>query len=76
MNVIIKPSNNQNKKIMAIIDDGKKTLHFGDSRYSDYTQTKDDKRKKLIQHGISTTITPTLYIHHSTLLICYGINQH
>ena len=30
---------------MAVIDN-KKVIHFGDSRYSDYTINKDDKRKK------------------------------
>ena len=30
---------------MAVIDN-KKTLHFGDSRYSDYTKHKDPERKK------------------------------
>ena len=44
MNVIITPSNNQNKKITAIINN--KKIHFGDNRYQDFTQTKDDKRKK------------------------------
>ena len=51
MNVIIKPSNNQNKKITAIIDDTKnnnKKIHFGDSRYQDFTKHKDPERKKLI----------------------------
>ena len=45
MNVIKKPSNNQNKKITAIIDD-KKTIHFGDSRYQAFTKHKDPERKK------------------------------
>ena len=44
MNVIITPSNNQNKKITAVINN--KKIHFGDSRYQDFTQTKDEKRKK------------------------------
>ena len=44
MNIIIKKNNNQNKKIMAVLDN--KTVHFGDSRYSDYTLHKDTERKK------------------------------
>ena len=44
MNIVITPSDKTNKKFMAILDN--KKIHFGDSRYSDYTQTKDDKRKK------------------------------
>ena len=45
MNIIIKKSNNQNKKFMALIDD-KKTIHFGAKLYEDYTHHKDDKKKK------------------------------
>ena len=45
MNVIIKPSNKNDKKFMAIIDDGKK-IHFGAKLYEDYTHHKDDKIKK------------------------------
>ena len=45
MNIVITPSDKTNKKITAVINNDKK-IHFGDSRYSDYTQTKDDKRKK------------------------------
>ena len=44
MNVIIKPSDKTNKKIMAVLNN--KNIHFGDSRYSDYTQHKDTERKK------------------------------
>ena len=39
-----KKSDNPNKKIMAVIDN--KKIHFGDSRYSDYTKHKDPERKK------------------------------
>ena len=45
MEVIISKSNNKNKKYKAEID-GKKTVHFGDNRYQDYTQHKDPKRKE------------------------------
>ena len=75
MNVIIKPSNNQNKKNTAIIDDtknnNKKTLHFGDSRYSDYTQTNDDKRKKayLARHKHDNYTDPLYPSFYSTNLL-------
>ena len=45
MNLVIKPSDKTNKTFMAVIEN-KKTLHFGDSRYSDYTKHKDPERKK------------------------------
>ena len=45
MEVVISPSKNKNKKFMAEID-GKKKIHFGDSRYEDYTMHKDPKRKE------------------------------
>ena len=39
-----------NKKFMAVIENTnknkKETIHFGDSRYSDYTLHKDTERKK------------------------------
>ena len=45
MEVVISKSNNKNKKYKAEID-GKKTVHFGDDRYKDFTQHKDPKRKE------------------------------
>lgn len=45
MNIIIKPSNKQEKKYMAIIDD-RKTIHFGAAGYEDYTILKDIERKQ------------------------------
>ena len=45
MNVIIKPSNTNDKTITAVLNNDKK-IHFGDSRYSDYTLHKDTERKK------------------------------
>ena len=45
MNIIIKPSNKQDKKYMAIIDD-KKTVHFGQAGASDFTKHKDKERKE------------------------------
>ena len=47
MKVIIKPSTNPKKKLMAIFSDPKKTIHFGAAGASDYTINKDDARKKL-----------------------------
>ena len=44
MNIEISKSNKKDKKLMAVID-GKKTIHFGDSSYSDYTKHKDEARK-------------------------------
>jgi len=42
------PSKAKNKKFSVIImKDGKKRLiHFGDARYEDYTQHKDEKRRQ------------------------------
>ena len=42
------PSNAKNKKYSVyVMKDGKKTLlHFGDSRYEDFTQHRDQKRQK------------------------------
>ena len=45
LNIIIKPSNKQDKKYMAIVDD-KKTIHFGQAGASDYTIHKDKDRKE------------------------------
>jgi hypothetical protein len=45
MSVILEPSTRKNKKYQVIIGD--KTIHFGDSRYEDFTQHNDEERKKL-----------------------------
>ena len=45
MNIIIKPSNRKEKKYMAIIDD-KKTIHFGQAGYQDFTIHKNEERKE------------------------------
>ena len=49
MIVYLKKSNRNNKKYIAEIHDGTNIdkVHFGDSRYEDYTTHKDDKRKEL-----------------------------
>ena len=50
MNIVITPSDKTFKKFTATINDtknnNKKTVHFGDNRYQDFTLHKDDKRKK------------------------------
>ena len=46
----LEPSNIKNKKWKAVFKTSyhkHKTVHFGDSRYQDYTQHKDDKRAEL-----------------------------
>jgi len=45
INVYLTKSNRKNKKYMVSIKD--KRIHFGDFRYSDYTQHKNVKRKEL-----------------------------
>ena len=80
MNVIIKPSNNPPKKNTVIINDtknnNKKTLHFGDSRYSDYTKHKDTERKNHLYLGINIIILPIRTTQDFIRLIYFGINQH
>ena len=46
-NIVIQPSNKKGKKYDAVID-GKKTVSFGASGYSDFTKHKDEDRKKNI----------------------------
>ena len=46
MKVIIKASTNPKKKLMAVFENPKKTIHFGSAGMSDYPQNKDDDRKK------------------------------
>ena len=43
--ILIKPSKKPDKKFDAIID-GKKTVSFGSSKHSDFTQHKDPARKQ------------------------------
>ena len=45
--VVIKASTNPKKKLMAVFENPKKTIHFGAAGASDYTINKDDARKKL-----------------------------
>ena len=44
-NIIIQKSNKSDKKFTAIINNTKK-IHFGSSFYEDYTQHKNEARKK------------------------------
>ena len=46
MSVIIKPSTNPKKKLMAQFSNPKKTIHFGSAGMSDFTINKDEDRKK------------------------------
>ena len=52
MEVVISPSKNKHKKYKAVVNN-EKTIHFGDSRYQDYTMHKDPKRKDnyISRHG-------------------------
>ena len=69
MNVIITPSNNQNKKFTAIINN--KKIHFGDSRYQDFTKHKDPERKKayLSRHKKDNATNPNYAGFYSTNLL-------
>ena len=44
MKVVIRRSSKRNKKFTADVNG--RTVHFGDSRYEDFTQHKDPERKK------------------------------
>lgn len=45
-NVKLEPSTRKNKKWMVKRPDGK-YIHFGDSRYEDFTQHQDPERRRL-----------------------------
>ena len=69
MKIVIQKSNNKHKKLSAT--DGRKTVHFGDSRYQDFTQHKDEQRKKnyLSRHGkedhsVSNALSPAFLARH------------
>ena len=68
-NIIIQKSDIANKKFTAIINN--KKIHFGDSRYSDYTLTKDDKKKKayLARHKHDYFNNPNYASFYSTNLL-------
>ena len=69
MNIVITPSNKTNKKFTALIDD--KKIHFGDSRYSDYTLHKDTERKKayLARHKKDNYTNPNYPSFYATNLL-------
>lgn len=55
MKAELSKSNAKNKKYKVILIDAdkKRTIHFGDSRYDDFTTHKDPKRKEsyIARHG-------------------------
>lgn len=44
--VVIKPSTNPKKKLMAEFSNPKKTIHFGSANMTDFTISKETDRKK------------------------------
>lgn len=67
--VDIKPSTAKNKKFTAVFShdkDGKrvkiKTTQFGDSRYQDYTQTKDKTKRDQYRRRHKTDLTTNDYM--------------
>ena len=68
-NIVIQNSNIPNKKFTAIINN--KKINFGDSRYSDYTHHKDDKRKKayLSRHKYDNAQNPLYAGFYATNLL-------
>ena len=70
MNIVITPSTKSDKKFTAKIDD-KKTIHFGDSRYQDFTKHKDPERKKayLARHKKDKINNPNYAGFYSTNLL-------
>ena len=70
MNIEIKTSNKPNKKYVAVINN-KKTIHFGDDRYSDYTMHKDPARKKayLSRHKHDNYTNPLYPSFYSTNIL-------
>ena len=54
--VILKKSSKPDKKYEAVID-GKKTVSFGATGYSDVTKHKDEERKQryIARHGVTQT---------------------
>ena len=72
MNIVITPTNKTNKKYAAVINTGKKTVHFGDSRYQDFTQHKDTEREKayLVRHKHDKYNNPLFAGFYATNLLC------
>ena len=69
MNIVITPSTKSDKKFTAKIDD--KKIHFGDSRYQDFTKHKDPERKKayLARHKKDKINNPNYAGFYSTNLL-------
>ena len=69
-NIVIQKSNIPFKKFTAIIND-KKTIHFGDNRYQDFTKHKDTERKKayLARHKKDNATNPNYAGFYSTNLL-------
>tara|TARA_R110000737_G_scaffold211783_1_gene229347 strand:- start:776 stop:1060 length:285 start_codon:yes stop_codon:yes gene_type:complete len=44
--VVIKRSTNPKKKLMAVFENPKKTIHFGSAGMTDFTLSKETDRKK------------------------------
>ena len=68
-NIVIQKSNIPNKKFTAIINN--KKINFGDNRYQDFTQTKDDKKKKayLARHKHDNVQNPLFAGFYATNLL-------
>ena len=69
MKIVIQESKRKHKKYQAT--DGQKTVHFGDSRYQDFTQHKDEQRKKNYisrhsneDHSVSNALSPAFLARH------------
>ena len=75
MNIVITPSDKTFKKFTALINDtknnNKKTIHFGDNRYQDFTKHKDTERKKayLARHKKDNATNPNYAGFYSTNLL-------
>ena len=73
--VILKKSSNPRKKYDAVID-GKKTVSFGATGYSDFTKHKDEERKEryIARHKVNQNWKDheTAGFYAKTF---YGINQ-
>jgi hypothetical protein len=46
---LLTKSNKPTKKWMVITPDGRKTIHFGDNKYQDYTQSKNKDKRDLYE---------------------------
>ena len=60
MKIVIQESTRKGKKFQAT--NGQKTVHFGDSNYQDFTQHKDEQRKKTTYQDTEKKITRFLML--------------